>query len=125
MNLLFITFFIAAVASSIPDTILSIKDAKNGKYKDAFSNAYGSNIFDICIGIGLPVLAYLIVNDIDVISTTSTSGTSDIVFWSSILLIVFSIPITLIYWLKSLNLLRSYLVIALYLFFLGIVFYLS
>jgi cation:H+ antiporter len=125
MNLFFITFFIAAVASSIPDTILSIKDAKNGKYKDAFSNAYGSNIFDICIGIGLPVLAYLIVNDIDVISTTSTSGTNDIVFWSSILLIVFSIPITLIYWLKSLNLLRSYLVIALYLFFLGIVFYLS
>ena len=124
MNLFFITFFIAAVASSIPDTILSVKDAQNEKYKDAFSNAYGSNIFDICIGIGLPVLVYLLVNDIEVISTNSTNE-NNIVFLSSILLIVFSIPITLIYWLKGLNLYRSLLIIGLYLSFLGIVFYIS
>jgi len=122
VNLFFITFFIAAVASSIPDTILSIKDAQNGKYKDAFSNAYGSNIFDICIGIGLPVLTYLLVNDIDVISTTSTNN---IIFLSSILLIIFSIPITMIYWFKGINLYRSIIVVGFYLSFLGLVFYLS
>ena len=37
-------FFIAAVASSIPDTILSYYDAKKGQFDDAFSNAFGSNI---------------------------------------------------------------------------------
>ena len=124
MNLFFITFFIAAVASSIPDTILSVKDAQNEKYKDAFSNAYGSNIFDICIGIGLPVLVYLLVNDIDVISTTSTSK-NNIVFLSSIFLIAFSIPITLIYWFKEINFYRSIIIVGLYLSFLGLVFYLS
>jgi Ca2+/Na+ antiporter len=125
MNLFFITFFVAAVASSIPDTILSIKDAKNEKYKDAFSNAYGSNIFDICIGIGLPVLCYLWINDMDVISTVSSDNSNNIVLISSILLIAFSIPITLIYWLKSVNLYRALFIIGLYLSFIGIVFYLS
>ncbi|MBL6658462.1 MAG: hypothetical protein ISP73_07690 [Flavobacteriales bacterium] len=126
LNLFFITFFIAAVASSIPDTILSIQDAKNKKYKDAFSNAYGSNIFDICIGIGLPVLVYLLINGVDEISTQSTASTSnDIILSSSILLVLFSIPITLIYWLKPLNRLRSVLIIALYLIFLGMIFFMS
>ena len=90
------------MASSIPDTILSVKDAQNKKYKDAFSNAYGSNIFDICIGIGLPVLIYLLANDLDVISTTSTTN-NNIVLLSSIFLIVFSIPITLIYWFERIK----------------------
>jgi len=123
LNLFFITFFIAAIASSIPDTILSIKDAKNRKYKDAFSNAYGSNIFDICIGIGLPVLVYLLINGIDEISTVSTSN--DIILTSSILLILFSIPITLIYWLKPINKLRSIVIITLYIVFLVLIFLLS
>ena len=39
---------IAAAATSVPDTILSIKDARKGNYNDAISNALGSNIFDIC-----------------------------------------------------------------------------
>ena len=49
VNLFFSAFLIAAISSSIPDTILSVKDAQNGKFSDSFSNAYGSNIFDICI----------------------------------------------------------------------------
>jgi len=126
INLFFITFLIAAVASSIPDTILSIQDAKNKKYKDAFSNAYGSNIFDICIGIGLPVLVYLLINGIDEISTqSSASSSNDIILSSSILLVLFSILITLIYWLKPLNKSRSILIISLYLIFLGIIFFKS
>ena len=34
--------------------------AEHKKFNDSFSNTYGSNIFDICIGIGLPVLLYTI-----------------------------------------------------------------
>lgn len=126
LNIFFVTFFIAAVASSIPDTILSIQDAKNGKYKDAFSNAYGSNIFDICIGIGLPVLMYLFIHGMDELATASGDSISNrLIVVSSILLLIFSITITLIYWLKSINLTRSIIVFLLYLSFLGLIFYLS
>ena len=53
-----VAVIIAAAATSVPDTILSIKDAKKGNYNDAISNALGSNIFDICFALGLPILLY-------------------------------------------------------------------
>ncbi|MGC6471241.1 MAG: sodium:calcium antiporter [Flavobacteriales bacterium] len=121
LNIFFVTFFIAAIASSIPDTILSIKDASNEKYKDSFSNAYGSNIFDICIGIGLPVLVYLLINGTEDIEVKS----DNIILISSILLITFTIPITLIYWLKPINFFRSLFIMLLYIVFLTIVFLLT
>ena len=55
-----VAVIIAAAATSVPDTILSIKDARKGNYNDAISNALGSNIFDICFALGLPVLLYTI-----------------------------------------------------------------
>ena len=55
-----VAVIIAAAATSVPDTILSIKDAKKGNYNDAISNALGSNIFDICFALGLPILLYTI-----------------------------------------------------------------
>ena len=125
INIFFVTFFITAVASSIPDLVLSIKDAKNGKYKDAFSNAYGSNIFDICIGIGLPVLIYLLVNGQNELSTSSSFFSNQIIFSSSILLFLFSAFITVVYWLKSINFTRSIFVIFLYILFLILIFLMS
>ena len=52
---------LAAAATSIPDTILSVKDAGKGNYDDAVSNAVGSNIFDITVCTGLPVLIYTMI----------------------------------------------------------------
>lgn len=49
---------LAAAATSIPDTILSVKDSLKGNYDDAVSNAVGSNIFDITVCTGLPLLIY-------------------------------------------------------------------
>jgi len=57
----FVAVIIIAAASSVPDTILSIKDARNGNYDDAVSNALGSNIFDICTALGLPLFLYTII----------------------------------------------------------------
>jgi len=54
----FIAVILAAAATSIPDTVLSIKDASKGNYNDAVANALGSNIFDITICIGLPLVVY-------------------------------------------------------------------
>ena len=58
----FVAVIIVAAASSVPDTILSMKDAKKGNYDDAVSNALGSNIFDICFALGLPLFLYTIFN---------------------------------------------------------------
>jgi cation:H+ antiporter len=52
----FVAVIIAAAATSIPDTLLSVKDAMRGDYDDAISNAVGSNIFNVSFGIGFPVL---------------------------------------------------------------------
>lgn len=58
---LFIALILVAAASSVPDTIISIKDAKKGNYDDALSNVLGSNIFDITISMGLPLAVFLLV----------------------------------------------------------------
>ncbi len=56
--LIFVAVVLSAVATSVPDTIISIKDARKGNYDDAVSNALGSNIFDIAFALGLPVLLF-------------------------------------------------------------------
>lgn len=57
---LFIALILVAAASSVPDTIISMKDAKKGNYDDALSNVLGSNIFDITISMGLPLAVFLL-----------------------------------------------------------------
>ncbi len=57
---LFIALILVAAVSSIPDTIISIKDAKKENYDDAMSNVLGSNIFDITISMGLPLALFLL-----------------------------------------------------------------
>ena len=52
---------IAAAATSVPDTILSIKDAKKGNVEDALCNAFGSNIFDITVALGIPLLLFTLI----------------------------------------------------------------
>jgi len=59
--IMFLAIIFASAASSIPDTILSMRDAKKGNYDDAVSNALGSNIFDISFALGLPLFLYTII----------------------------------------------------------------
>lgn len=54
----FVAVIIAAAATSVPDTIISMRDGMRGNYDDAVSNALGSNIFDICFALGLPLFLY-------------------------------------------------------------------
>lgn len=58
---MFVALILASAASSFPDTIISIKDAKRGQYDDAISNALGSNIFDICFALGFPLFIFTII----------------------------------------------------------------
>lgn len=54
----FVAVILASAATSVPDTVISIKDAKKGNYDDAVANALGSNIFDICFALGFPLFLY-------------------------------------------------------------------
>ena len=59
--IMFVAVILASAASSVPDTIISMNDAKKGNYDDAISNALGSNIFDICFALGFPLFLYTII----------------------------------------------------------------
>jgi cation:H+ antiporter len=69
----FVAVIIAAAASSVPDTILSVKDAGKGNYDDAIANALGSNIFDICFALGAPLFLFTILyGSIDIAPETAS-----------------------------------------------------
>jgi cation:H+ antiporter len=54
-----------AAASSVPDLVLSIKDAQKGEYEDAVANPLASNTFDTTIAFALPLLVWFIINGVD------------------------------------------------------------
>lgn len=56
----FVAVVLASAATSVPDTILSMKDAQKGNYDDAVSNALGSNIFDVCFALGFPLFLFTV-----------------------------------------------------------------
>ena len=125
---LFITaFFIAAISSSIPDTILSIKDAKHSKFVDSFSNSYGSNIFDICIGIGLPVLIYSIIykpiemnipiDGLGIFNLGDFIFNGNLLIWSLFILFIFTLVTSIIYYSGKINFKNSVLILLVYLIF--------
>lgn len=51
---------LGAAASSVPDLLLSVKDARNGDYEDAVANPLASNTFDTTISIALPLVIWLL-----------------------------------------------------------------
>ena len=55
-------FVVIAAGTSIPDTALSVISAKKGHYDAAVSNVFGSNIFDICVCLSIPILLALAMN---------------------------------------------------------------
>merc|ERR1711959_603980 len=69
-----ITFL--AMGTSVPDALGSIAVAKEGEGDMAVSNAVGSNVFDICMGLGLP---WLIATAIDGEGRVITASTESIV----------------------------------------------
>lgn len=79
INTFFVAVILAAAATSVPDTIISVKDAIKGNYEDAIANAIGSNIFDICIGLGLPLLIYTLIYGPLQIRPENSAGIFDLI----------------------------------------------
>lgn len=60
--IIFLSVIFAAAATSIPDTMISIRDSKKGNHIDSISNALGSNIFDISFALGLPLMIFTLIS---------------------------------------------------------------
>lgn len=112
--ILFVAVVLSAAASSVPDTVISIKDAKKGNYDDAISNALGSNVFDISFALGLPLLMYTLVHDSIRMETEIREFSAEL--WMFLLLttiigaIIFNIG-------KKLSLLKGYIFLGIYALF--------
>jgi K+-dependent Na+/Ca+ exchanger-like protein len=81
-----IALTVLAVGTSIPDLLSSIIVARQGRGDMAVSNAVGSNIFDILIGLGLPFLIVLAVSGGSV-STGGDLKSSGIILFASVILL--------------------------------------
>ena len=59
---LVIAVTVLAVGTSVPDLLSSVQVSRQGRGGMAISNALGSNIFDILIGLGLPFLLIILIS---------------------------------------------------------------
>ncbi len=119
LPLLVIALIIAASATSLPDLFISVRDAKKGNTTDALSNALGSNIFDICIALGLPILLFVFFNNgggLPAFVTKQDWAFSVLLRW---VLIGLTIPASLLLILPRFTLkIKSLGLLSLYIFFL-------
>ena len=90
--IMFVAVILASAATSVPDTIISVRDAKNGNYNDAVANALGSNIFDICFALGFPLFIYCLIYGPINMDPTVVEFSSEL----RILLLVFTILVKLV-----------------------------
>ena len=70
----FVAVILTAAVSSIPDTFLSLGSARRGDDEGAITNVFGSNIFDICIGMSIPLLVSCYLNDWNAITLEGRDG---------------------------------------------------
>ena len=123
LPILVIALVIAASATSVPDLFISVRDAKKGNTADALSNALGSNIFDICFALGLPIVLYVLFNDNGVLYAFTHKeewAFSVILRWTMIILTVPAIFLLIIPRISLRK--KSIGLILLYVFFLFFVF---
>ena len=111
-----VAIIIASAATSIPDTILSVKDALKGNYNDAISNAIGSNVFDIGFAIGFPILVYSILYNPIILSEIVQEFSLKIM---TILLILTLITFIILISNKKIGLVKGLLLLGLYFIFIS------
>ncbi len=83
-----IALTVLAVGTSVPDLISSVLVAKKGKGDMGISNAIGSNVFDVLVGLGLPWIVFLIFYNKPVHVGNETLFTSSIILLGSIVLML-------------------------------------
>ncbi len=84
-----IALTVLAVGTSVPDMVSSVIVAKQGRAGMAVSNAIGSNIFDVFIGLGFPWFVKTLIQNENIIFDTARLNVSVGLLSGSILIILF------------------------------------
>ena len=118
--LFFVAVILAAAASSVPDTFLSIGAAKRGDDDGAISNAFGSNIYDICICFPIPLLVSAAITGWQPIPLTREGEAMEGLAGLRVMLSFLTIATLIIMWhRKELTRKKAYILCFLYLLFIA------
>jgi cation:H+ antiporter len=117
-----IALIIAAAATSVPDLFLSTRDASKGNTDDAISNVFGSNIFDLCIAIGLPLFIYGLLKGDIILGDSMVNSLSTI--WLALMGMT-CISLLVMYFSRSLKIRQSIILVSCYIVFVGFVLFLE
>ena len=112
--IMFVAVILASAASSVPDTILSMNDARKGNYDDAISNALGSNIFDICFAMGFPLFLYTLIHGPILMQDETIDLSGEL---RMLLLILTVLAFSVYVFRKNINQVQAYLLLAIYFIF--------
>lgn len=119
VSTLVMSLFLLAAITSIPDTLLSVKASKKWDIDASLSNAVWSNIFDICIGLWVPIMIGIWIMWLNPKVDFSTQIP---IFW----FLIFSVIVYfLVLNIKNLNKKYSFVLLTLYLVFVGYLVYIS
>ena len=88
-----IALTVLAVGTSVPDMISSVIVARQGRAGMAVSNAIGSNIFDIFIGLGFPWMLKILLDDQKLVIDIQGLDVSVGLLFASVLFIWFALVI--------------------------------
>ena len=83
-----IALTVIAIGTSVPDLFSSLIVAKQGRSDMAVSNAVGSNIFDILIGLGFPFLIFMLVNESSIDAGGGDLLSASVILFASVILLV-------------------------------------
>ncbi len=100
VDVFFVAVIIAAAASSVPDTFLSVGAAMRGDDSGAVSNAFGSNIFDICVCLAIPLILSSALQNWEPISLTTNGEALAGLVDLRLLLAVLTVVTLLVMWHK-------------------------
>ena len=117
----FVAVILTAAVSSIPDTFMSLGSAMRGDDSGAVSNVFGSNIFDICIGMSIPLLVCCFLNDWQPVSLVGENGeTMDGVVGLRVLLFLLSVcALSCMWYFRRITRSTAFVFCGLYLIFVG------
>lgn len=110
----FVAVILASAATSVPDTILSYRDALGGEYDDAVANALGSNIFDICFALGFPLFVFTLLYGPVQMSPSTIENVTEL----RVLLLSLTIIAFLIYFVgRGMGRFKAFLLLLIYILF--------
>jgi cation:H+ antiporter len=112
----FIAVILASAATSVPDTILSYRDAMDGHYDDAVANALGSNIFDVCFALGFPLFIYALIYGPITMSPETIENVTEL----RVILLISTVLAFLIYiYGEGMGRVKAFLLLSIYIAFTG------